>query len=54
MYEWEDCLEHPEDAARKGSEFIRRHIIRVTDKTFDDFAGGKGDTSGARAILGLE
>ena len=54
VYEWEDCLEHPEDAARKGSEFIRRHIIRVTDKTFDDFAGGKGDTSGARAILGLE
>lgn len=29
-------------------------IRRVTDKTFDDFAGGKGDTKGARAILGLE
>jgi hypothetical protein len=29
-------------------------IRRVRDKTFDDFAGGKGDTKGARAILGLE
>ena len=27
---------------------------RVTDKTFDDFAGQKGDLSGVRAILGLE
>lgn len=54
VYEWEDCIEHPEDAAPKGAQFIRDHIRRVTDKTFDDFAGGKGDTSGARAILGLE
>lgn len=54
VYEWEDCIEHPEDAAPKGAQFIRDQIRRVTDKTFDDFAGGKGDVSGARAILGLE
>ena len=45
---------HPEAAAPKGAAFIRDYIRRVTDKTFDDFAGGKGDTKGARAILGLE
>lgn len=54
VYEWEDCIEHPEDAAPKGAKFIADCIRRVTDKTFDDFAGGKGDTKGARAILGLE
>ncbi len=54
VYEWEDCIEHPEDAAPKGATFIRDHIRRVTDKTFDDFAGGRGEKSAARAILGLE
>ena len=54
VYEWECCLEHPEDAAPAGAAFIEDHIIRVTDKTFDDFAGGKGDTAGARSILGLD
>lgn len=52
--EWEDCIKHPEDAGPKGAAFIRDQIRRVTDKTFDDFAGGKGDKSGVRAILGLE
>jgi sugar phosphate isomerase/epimerase len=54
VYEWEDCIEHPEDAAPKGAAYIRDKIRRVTDKTFDDFAGQKGDQSGVRAILGLE
>ena len=39
VLEWECCLKHPEDGAREGAEFIKKHIIRVTDKTFDDFAG---------------
>ncbi|MFL5731553.1 MAG: sugar phosphate isomerase/epimerase family protein, partial [Cytophagaceae bacterium] len=39
VLEWECCLKHPEDGAREGAAFIRNHIIRVTDKTFDDFAG---------------
>ena len=53
VYEWECCLKHPEDGARQGAEYIRRQIIRVTDKTFDDFAGGKGDARTNRAVLGL-
>jgi len=38
VLEWECCLKHPEDGAREGAAFIRDHIIRVTDRTFDDFA----------------
>ncbi len=36
VLEWECCLKHPEDGAREGAQFIRRHIIRVTDRGFDD------------------
>ena len=51
--EWECCLKHPEDGAKEGSQFIQQHIIRVTDKAFDDFAGGKNDENTNRKILGL-
>ena len=40
VLEWECALKHPEDGAREGSAFIRKHIIRVTEKAFDDFAAG--------------
>ncbi len=38
VLEWECCLKHPEDGAREGAAFIRDHIIRVTNRAFDDFA----------------
>ncbi|MCX2981763.1 sugar phosphate isomerase/epimerase [Halieaceae bacterium IMCC14734] len=53
VLEWECCLKHPEDGAREGVEFINRHIIRTTDKAFDDFAGGESDEQANRRILGL-
>lgn len=53
VLEWECCLKHPEDGAREGAAFIRDHIIRVTDKAFDDFAGAATDRGRNRAILGL-
>lgn len=40
VLEWECCLKHPLDGAREGAPFIRDRIIRVTDRQFDDFAGG--------------
>jgi hypothetical protein len=52
--EWECCIKHPEDGAREGSAFIRDHIIRVTDKTFDDFASSGTDQTGNRKLLGLD
>jgi sugar phosphate isomerase/epimerase len=53
VLEWECCLKHPEQGAREGAPFIRDHIIRVTDKAFDDFAGGATDPEQIRRMLGL-
>ena len=43
VMEWECALKHPETGAAEGASFIQQHIIRVTDKTFDDFAGTGSD-----------
>ncbi|HNK16915.1 MAG TPA: sugar phosphate isomerase/epimerase, partial [Piscinibacter sp.] len=37
----------------EGAPFIRDHIIRVTEKAFDDFAGGQTDPAQLRRMLGL-
>ena len=54
VLEWECCLKHPEDGAREGAAFIADHIIRVTDRAFDDFAGADVDDAANRRLLGLE
>ena len=54
VLEWECCLKHPEDGAREGAQFISDHIIRVTDKAFDDFADAGTDDASNRRILGLD
>ena len=54
VLEWECCLKHPEDGAKEGSVFIKNHIIRVTEKAFDDFAGTGSDESFNRAVLGIK
>lgn len=40
VLEWECCLKDGDTGAREGSEFIRRHIIPVSARAFDDFAAG--------------
>jgi sugar phosphate isomerase/epimerase len=54
VLEWECCLKHPEDGAREGAEFIKNHIIHVTDRVFDDFAGTDFDEKLNHAVLGLD
>lgn len=54
VLEWECCLKHPEDGAREGAPFISDHMIRLTDRAFDDFAGADADELSNRRILGLE
>jgi sugar phosphate isomerase/epimerase len=54
VLEWECCLKHQEDGAMEGARFIEDHIIRVTDKAFDDFAAAASDEKSNRSILGLE
>ena len=53
VMEWECCIKHPEDGAREGAQFIQNHIIRITDKAFDDFAGGKTNIELNKKILGI-
>ncbi|WP_288192146.1 sugar phosphate isomerase/epimerase [uncultured Phyllobacterium sp.] len=53
VLEWECALKHPEDGAREGAEFINAHLIRVTERAFDDFAGAGTDDAANRRILGL-
>lgn len=53
VLEWECCLKHPEDGAAEGAPFIAGHIIRVTEKAFDDFAGGGVDKAQIDRLLGL-
>jgi len=53
VLEWECALKHPEDGAREGADFIQNHIIRVTERAFDDFAKSGVDEAANRRILGL-
>lgn len=53
VLEWECCIKHPEQGAKEGAKFISDHIIRVTDKAFDDFAASGIDTKRNRKLLGL-
>jgi len=53
VLEWECALKHPEDGAREGAPFIQDHIIRVTNKAFDDFAASGIDQHLNKTILGL-
>ena len=53
VVEWECCIKHPEQGAAEGAVFVRDHIIRVTERAFDDFAGSGADADRNRKILGL-
>ena len=53
VLEWECCIKSPQQGAEEGAPFIADHIIQVTEKVFDDFAGGKVDQATNRKILGI-
>lgn len=53
VLEWECCIKSPQQGAAEGAPFIDSHIIQVTDKAFDDFAGGKTDENYLKSLLGL-
>ena len=53
VLEWECCIKSPVQGAEEGAIFIQDHIINVTEKTFDDFAGGDADEEGNKKILGI-
>ncbi len=53
VLEWECAIKHPENGAIEGAKFISEKIIRVTEKTFDDFASTGADENMNRKILGI-
>jgi len=53
VLEWECCLKHPEQGAAEGAPFIQSHLIRTTDKAFDDFAAAGTDKQLNARVLGL-
>ncbi len=53
VLEWECCIKSPEQGAAEGAPFIKNHIINVTEKAFDDFAGAAPDEKVNRKILGI-
>jgi len=53
VLEWECVIKSPEQGAREGAPFIKRHIIEATQKAFDDFAGADVEESELKKILGI-
>lgn len=53
VMEWECCIKSPEQGAIEGAKFIADHIINVTEKAFDDFAGTGADDALNKKILGI-
>ena len=53
VLEWECAIKSAEQGAEEGAPFIQSHIIRVTEKAFDDFASSGTDTAANRRMLGL-
>lgn len=53
VIEWECCIKDPVQGATEGVGFVNDHIIKVTEKTFDDFAGSGPDDALNRRVLGI-
>ena len=53
ILEWECCIKSKEQGAAEGAPFIAKHLIDVTQESFEDFASG-GEKSAVRAMLGLD
>jgi len=53
VVEWECAIKHPEDGAIEGAQFVKDHMIRVTEHAFDDFTQDGADAGANRKMLGL-
>lgn len=53
VMEWECAIKNQQDGAKEGAIFIKDHIIKVTEKAFDDFAGTGSDEAFNKKILGI-
>lgn len=53
VLEWECCIKSSEQGAKEGAPFIKKHLIEVTHKAFDDFAGASENQNINRTLLGI-
>ncbi len=53
VLEWECCLKDSIQGAEEGAPFIASHLIKVTEKSFDDFVAGSADKGKIKKILGI-
>jgi sugar phosphate isomerase/epimerase len=53
VLEWECCLKDSIQGATEGAPFIESNIIKVTEKSFDDFVAGSADKGKIKRILGI-
>ena len=54
VLEWECAIKDSEQGAAEGAPFIAGHIIKVTERSFDDFAGSGVDEAANKRILGID
>jgi sugar phosphate isomerase/epimerase len=53
VLEWECAIKNRIDGAREGAPFIAKHLIKVTETTFDDFIDQSADRGAVNRALGL-
>lgn len=53
VLEWECFLKNSADGAAEGAEFIKKHIIKVSERAFDDFVKSGANKAANRSILGI-
>jgi sugar phosphate isomerase/epimerase len=53
VLEWECFIKNAADGAAEGAPFIARHMIKKTEKAFDDFAGSGTDEDSNKKSLGI-
>jgi sugar phosphate isomerase/epimerase len=54
VLEWECAIKNRDDGAREGAEFIKKHMIEVSQSTFEDFIDQGADQSAVNRALGIE
>lgn len=54
VLEWECCVKNAFDGAREGARFIADHIIRVTERSFDEGMRRPASPDALDRILGLK
>jgi sugar phosphate isomerase/epimerase len=54
VMEWECCIKDSQQGAEEGAIFIANHLIKATEKAFDDFADSGVDMATNRRILGID